>query len=206
MTSSQKKVSEVPLDSEVSATAKQLLPLVVERLDSDPAWALGMLQALTSELGGETEHGKRASAVTASALVELSPASALAIAHDLAQGNELARASAMAKFALSEPNALGDKVTNARVLYSSLLERQGLFSEAARAIGDAVRCAPDDESVQSDRSRILDATRKELRDRPPANNLERIAMLATLVQEAGWNRADVMLLVRLSAGLLIRKS
>lgn len=90
-------------------------------------------------------------------LPELSAGDALGLAHRYAQENQLPAATALAEMALCQPEKLGEKEVNARVLLASLRERQGQFEAAAHAIAQAVRLSPGNDAVRADQDRILSA-------------------------------------------------
>lgn len=103
-------------------------------------------------------------------LNSLSALDALGLAHRYVAQDNLAAATAMAELALANPDDLGEKQVNARVLLASLRERQGSFELAALAIGAAVDLAPHDPAIIADQARITAALeRARNRSEPPAS-------------------------------------
>ncbi|KEO92212.1 hypothetical protein EH31_05975 [Erythrobacter longus] len=192
---------EIP-DSEAIATAQLVLPLVLTRLESDPVWSLAMLNAVRKQLG-TCEGAEGASRPLRIGDVLAIPAGeALAEAHKQAVQNQLSSAMILAQIALREPNALGNAKTNARLLFASILERQGRLKEAAKVVGQACSEDPSNENALSDRDRIAGTLRAKARASSDISKAERVAVLLTLLQLSGWNFADAKAFFTASCSLL----
>lgn len=189
-------------DPEAIATAKLVLPLVLTRLESDPAWSLAMLDAVTIQLDtGDSRKGSSASLDYDDAL-EMSAGEALAKAHACAVNDKLTHATILARIALREPGDLGDAITNARLLLASLLERQGKLMEAVDVVAQALDDDPEHPNALVDRDRMVRALRSDAMAGGNIRKTDRIAMLAASLRIAGWNFTDVKAIIFASLSLL----
>jgi|GEM_PF-3941612 len=190
------------LDEEAVATAQLVMPVVMSRLESDPAWALAMLAAIKEQLVLDPSQEPTQKESEADTRLVLSSGDALGLAHAHANEGNLQSAAAFAQLALSDTDALGDNALAARMLLASVLERQGRLVQAAKVIAEACEKAPGVENAQADRDRIVNALRAKAQRADGVSKADKVAILAQIISTGGWTFGDAKAVFRASLGLL----
>ncbi|WP_185641247.1 tetratricopeptide repeat protein [Burkholderia sp. Bp9015] len=137
-----------------------IFSMVIQRLESDPEWAIDLLEISTEKFFREVYRRRRDMATEPLAAIEAGfeivkrwssdSSDHLALAHLLARADRQHEALHVTEKAIADTGASAELYR----LHASLLERTGSTMQAEEAIGRALDIFPDDEELRTESDRI----------------------------------------------------